>query len=164
VEHEQSAGDAVHGTQAGFFHQSSQQSVQPDALAFDHRARRVGDVGELAAGVLERAAPKILARHPVGEPVEQREELGARVERGVEDLALDDLLPGGGTALQAGGDQVVFRGEVGVERRLRDSRFVDDALHPHRLDTLLIEESRGGVDEAVGNWFAGRCAFLCHTP
>jgi len=56
-------------------------------------------------------------------------------------------------------NQVVFRLEVRVQRRLDGVRLLDDPLNPNGLNPFLIEEARRGIEKALaGAGFSVRLA------
>jgi hypothetical protein len=100
---------------------------------------RVLAVVDLEHDVDERAALEVVAREPALERVEDREQALGRRRAAALRLGLQ---PGARPQLVAAPeereDQVVLRGEVAVERHLRDAALRDDPVDADRA------RSRGG--------------------
>ncbi|GAA4163780.1 hypothetical protein GCM10023069_12780 [Shinella granuli] len=51
--------------------------------------------------------------------------------------------------LKIGRDEMVFRREVSIERRLCDVRFLDDAIYADSTNAFAVEKRSGGCDDLV---------------
>jgi hypothetical protein len=126
---------------------------------------RVGDVVDLEHHVDERAALEPLLGEPAGERVEDREQaLGGRraaaLGLGLQPGARPQLV----AALEEREDQVVLRGEVAVERHLRDAALGDDPVDADRARPVPAEQVVRRVEDpfACGRPSA-RGRFRCHS-
>ena len=117
---------------------------------------RVLGVGDLEHHVDERAALEVLAREPLAEDVEDRQQparrrVGAGLRLGLQPRARPALL----ATLEEREDELVLRREVAVERHLRRTGLGDDAIDPHRLGAVAAEEFVGGLEDPLTA--TGRC-------
>ncbi len=126
--------------------------------------------GELGVGLLHRTAVKSRIDHGLALKVEEREQLRARIVGGRVERGVDRRARRLRAALHAGGDEIVLRGVVRVERRLGDARLVDHPLDPDRPDPFPIEQLIGGRQNPLGDAAlradaaAGCCLCLaCHS-
>ncbi len=88
-------------------------------------------------------------RHRLGQRVEQAQQLpssGQPLEQRLDSDSRAIVL-----ALQIRGDQVVFRLEVRVQRRLDGVRLVDDPLNTDGLNPFLIEQALRGIEKALAS-------------
>jgi hypothetical protein len=71
-------------------------------------------------------------------------------------LRFQNFLPAVTLALQVGGDQGVLGLEMGVERGLGDLGPGHNFIHPYRMESTLIEELVGGVENPGASRDVGR--------
>src|SRR5260370_19984699 len=71
------------------------------------------------------------------------------MERGVAQTRLHVRPPRSSSLVDAGGDEVVLRVEMRVQRRLRDAGLLDHPLNADRPYALSIEQLRRGRDQAI---------------
>jgi hypothetical protein len=105
--------------------------------------------GQFAAGDDEVAAAEVVFGVPVGEVVEDAEELLAG--RGVAvQVPGQALLRAGGEAIEVGGDEAVLVAVVGVEGRLGGVGLGGDPVDADGVDPLGVEELTGDLEDALG--------------
>jgi hypothetical protein len=144
------AGERVAVLDPGLLGQAADERADPLELADRGQAHRALGLGDLDHDVDEGAALEVLLAEPVRERVEDCEQalgrgaaaaLGLRLQPG----ARPELL----APLEEGEDQVVLRGEVAVERHLRDAALGDDPVDPDRPGAVPAEQLVGGVQDPL---------------
>ena len=123
--------------------------LDPGAVAAAYFGGGVVGGGQFAAGDDEVAAAEVVFGVPVGEVVEDAEELLAGVAVALEVLG-QALLRAGGEAIEVGGDEAVLVAVVGVEGRLGGVGLGGDPVDADGVDPLRVEELTGDLQDALG--------------
>ena len=110
---------------------------------------------ELGVRVDERAAALTLLV-PGLQGVEDRGHLIDGVRSRLLEATGEELLPAQGAAAEVERHQRVLRSEPVVERLLRRARRLGDQVDADRADAPVVEQVRGGVEQAMAGRGQGR--------
>jgi hypothetical protein len=114
-EQQQRIGQVSGPAESGFGGKPGQRVAQPSLVRRDHRAGRMGRVGEFHRGVGERAAAESVPAVPGSQPIEHRQQPFSPSLRGLAEKGRQSLLTAHPALIQYGGYQLLLGPELRIQ-------------------------------------------------